>query len=211
MISDPLAGYDLADPASAAPLLEVVRALDAERTAAYRSLMVALPLELRDAVHALLDVAGRRGRVAGVRLALQAQDTARRVAAHIAQQKAEGAALRAARTPPPRRPPGPPAPVPPMPAAPEPPSLPAVKPDWDYAPVEQRKPKRGEVVTGSPLSVDIVARAVEDFVRRRGPCQKPDVSAALPHMRSYLSAAYRHLHSSRRVQVGGWRLRTWPA
>lgn len=90
------------------------------------------------------------------------------------------------------------------------PAPPLVRPDWDYAPVEQPKLKRGEVVTGSPLSVEVVARAVEEFVRRRGPCQKPEVSAALPHMRGYLAAAYRHLHGSRRVHVDGWQLRVWP-
>ncbi|MFC5846709.1 hypothetical protein [Deinococcus petrolearius] len=205
MSGDPLAGYDLTDPASAGPLLEVVRALDAERTVAYRALMAALPPELRDAVHALLDVASHRDRVTGVRLALQAQDGVRRAAAHMAQQKAESAAIRAARA----------LKVKPRQVAPPPPAPPArvvVKPDWDYKPVEQPARKRGEVVTHSPLSVEVVARAVEELVRRRGPCQKPEVSAALPqNMRAYLSDAYRHLHSSRRVEVDGWQLRLWPS
>lgn len=99
-------------------------------------------------------------------------------------------------------------PQPPKPQAPAPAEEPQEK--WDYAPLKRRTPRRGEVVTNQPFAVEVVADQVEQFVRHRGQCIKPDVSAAFPQLRPYLAVAYRHLHASRRIRVDGWRLEPWP-
>lgn len=226
MTHDPLSGVDPFAADSGEALHALATEVRAQMLVLRRAFVAELTEEQRGRFFAVTDLVQNVGRIEGAQhasalyrkgvagvghadlIAARQARKAERKAAHVAllaQQQAEAAARKAqkqtrhfermrkqAETPRERPVPSP------------------TKPDWDYAPVEQPKLKRGEVVTNSPLSVDIVARAVEDLVRRRGPCRKPDVSAALPHMRAYLAAAYRHLHSSRRVQVDGWQLRPWP-
>lgn len=93
-------------------------------------------------------------------------------------------------------------------ASPTPAPVAPARPDWDYAPVETKRPNRSEVIVAVPAQVARVADQIEHYVRRqpRRRCLKPDVSAAFPSDRPYLTAAYRHLHASRRVRVNGYQL-----
>ncbi len=87
---------------------------------------------------------------------------------------------------------------------------PAPEAQWTPPTPPRRRVARDEVLTDTPFGVEVVARQVEEFVRRQGKCSKPDVSAAFPDERALLPTVYRHLHESRKVHVAGWTLTPWP-
>lgn len=214
-MSKVLKQFDLTDIASEPLMRDLVNELNSKAQACREACRAVIPEEHMPLVYAALNANEDRQLVSGARIAMLAFTKAERVAAKIAYEREESAHYRhakariqeleeevrrlrqerqATQTPAPALPVEPPAPA-----------------DWDYPEQKRRRVKRDEVVTESPFAVEVIARQIEETVKQfGGRCRKPDISARMPpEARAHLSAAYRHLHASRRVRVDGWDLSTW--